>query len=64
MADLRRPSRLALAIVAVVLPAVMGWACRGLVGTGDAISANGVNVEIPAAPAAASLEPDTHNDDA
>ena len=64
MADLRRPSRLALALVAVVLPAVMGWACRALVDATDAPAANGVSVELPAAPSAASLHTNTHADDA
>lgn len=61
MAELRRPSRLALVMIAIILPAVMGWVCRGLVASTAAPTATGVVIELPTAPAA-SLVKTVHSD--
>lgn len=55
MAEFRRPSRLILALLAVVLPALVGLACRGLIATNatsvtSGQSAVGVSIELPPAP--------------
>ncbi len=50
MAELKRPSRLALALLAVVLPAMLGWVCREAIDPSE--SATGVQVELPAGPSA------------
>ena len=58
MAEFRRPSRLALALVAVVLPALVGLTFRGLIScesvdaTPCCTTATGVSVELPPAPSA------------
>jgi len=62
MTELRRPSRLALAVIAVILPAVMGWACRGLVDAASTPGAIGVVIDLPAAPAATAFLPLDNND--
>jgi len=64
MAEFRRPSRLFLVILAVALPAIMGWACRGLLHVPATPAADGIIIELPAAPAAASLHHAGHADDA
>ncbi|MCO4763342.1 MAG: hypothetical protein KC502_17630 [Myxococcales bacterium] len=49
MAEFRRPSRLAIVLVALVLPAVMGWVLQRTVANGRVSRpATGLRIELPA----------------